>query len=474
MRRISIASLQSDRLAAWDRTYLWHPFTQMQEWVREPPLIIERGDGPYLFDTGGRRYLDGVSSLWVTVHGHRHPALDRAIRRQLSKIAHTTLLGLSNPPAIRLARELIRVAPRGLTRVFFSDDGSTAVEIALKMAVQYWQQRQPRAMPKHRFVRLALGYHGDTVGAMSVGGVDLYQKRFQPLLFPSMPVEPPYCYRCPLKLTYPSCEMACLEPVERLLQERHQEIAGLVIEPLVQAAAGIVTAPRGYLTRIRELCTRYGVLLIADEVATGFGRTGRMFACDHEGVTPDLMAIGKGLTGGYLPLAATLVTEEIYRAFLGEHDEWKTFFHGHSYTGNPLGCAVALASLEVFQRAGTLGRVRAGTVTLRRLLRPLFRLEHVGEIRQCGYMVGLELVQDRARREPYPLTERMGHRVAMEARHRGLLIRPLGNVVVLMPPLSCTTPQLTRMVATIRDSIRAVTEAPSDGRFGTRGKSRKD
>ena len=468
-----MATFHRDTLALWDRTYLWHPFTQMQEWVRDSPLIIERGQGAYLFDTRGRRYLDGVSSLWVTVHGHRHPALDRAIRQQLSKIAHSTLLGLSNPPAIRLARQLIRVAPKGLTRVFYSDDGSTAVEVALKMAVQYWQQRTPRAGPKRTFVRLKLGYHGDTVGAMSVGGLDLFQKRFQPLLFPSISVEPPYCYRCPLDLTYPSCAMACLEPVERVLQQRHREIAGLVIEPLVQAAAGIVTAPPGYLTRIRELCTRYEVLLIADEVATGFGRTGRMFACDHEGVTPDLMAIGKGLTGGYLPLAATLVTEKIYRAFLGEYEEWKTFFHGHSYTGNPLACAVALASLQVFKRARTLARVRAGTATLRRLLRPLLRLPHVGEIRQRGYMVGLELVQDRASRAPYPLTERMGHRVAMEARRRGLLIRPLGNVVVLMPPLSCTTRQLGRMVTTVRESIRAVTEAPADRRTRSNGKKKK-
>ncbi len=468
-----MATFQRDTLALWDRTYLWHPFTQMQEWVRDSPLIIERGQGAYLFDTRGRRYLDGVSSLWVTVHGHRHPALDRAIRQQLSRIAHSTLLGLSNPPAIRLARQLIRVAPKGLTRVFYSDDGSTAVEVALKMAVQYWQQRAPRAGPKRTFVCLRLGYHGDTVGAMSVGGLDLFQKRFQPLLFPSISVEPPYCYRCPLDLTYPSCAMACLEPVERVLQQRHREIAGLVIEPLVQAAAGIVTAPPGYLTRIRELCTRYEVLLIADEVATGFGRTGRMFACDHEGVTPDLMAIGKGLTGGYLPLAATLVTEKIYRAFLGEYEEWKTFFHGHSYTGNPLGCAVALASLQVFKRARTLARVRAGMATLRRLLRPLAHLAHVGEIRQCGYMVGLELVQDRASRKPYPLTERVGHRVAMDARRRGLLIRPLGNVVVLMPPLSCTTQQLGRMVAAVRESIRAVTDPPAVRRTRSDGKRKK-
>ncbi len=468
-----MTSSQTERLAAWDHTYLWHPFTQMQEWGHDAPLIIERGEGAYLFDTRGRRYLDGVSSLWVTVHGHRHPALDRAIRRQLAKIAHTTLLGLSHPPAIRLARELIRVAPKGLARVFFSDDGSTAVEVALKMAVQYWQQRTSQAGPKRTFVSLKLGYHGDTIGAMSVGGLELFQKRFHPLLFPSISVDPPYCYRCPLNLAYPSCKMACLEPVERILELRHREIAGLIIEPLVQAAAGIITAPPGYLTRIRELCTRHEVLLIADEVATGFGRTGSMFACDHEGVTPDLMVIGKGITGGYLPLAATLVTEEIYRAFLGQYDEWKTFFHGHSYTGNPLGCAVALANLEVFQRARTLVRVQTGTATLRRLLRPLASLEHVGDIRQCGYMVGVELVQDRARRAPYPLTERIGHRVAMEARRRGLLIRPLGNVVVLIPPLSCTAGQLGRMVATVREAIRAVTEAPAGRRIGSNGKRKK-
>ena len=450
---------RSDKLADWDRMYLWHPFTQMREWERERPVIIERGKGPYLIDTDGRTYLDGVSSLWVNVHGHRHPSLDRAIRRQLTKIAHSTLLGLSNPPAILLARELIRLAPPGLTRVFYSDDGSTAVEVALKMAVQYWQQRVPRAGPKRTFVHLRLGYHGDTVGAVSVGGIDLFRKRFHSLLFPTIAADPPYCYRCPIGLSYPSCALACLEPIERILKQRHREIAGLIIEPLVQAAAGMLTAPPGYLTRIRELCTRYHVLLIADEVATGFGRTGRMFACDHEGVTPDLMAISKGLTGGYLPLAATLATEEIYRAFLGKYEEWKAFFHGHSYTGNPIGCAVALANLKVFRRERTLARMRARVSALSRLLRPLSRLAHVGDIRQRGYMIGIELVKDRATRAPYPLSDRLGHRVAMEARRRGLLIRPLGNVMVLMPPLATKIRELTRMVTTLHESIRTVTDS---------------
>jgi adenosylmethionine-8-amino-7-oxononanoate aminotransferase len=431
----------------------------MHEWEQEPPLIIERGQGPYLLDLDGRRYLDGVSSIWVNLHGHRHPVLDRALRQQLAKIAHSTMLGLSNPPAIELARELVRLAPKGLTRVFYSDNGSTAVEIALKMAVQYWQQRRPSAEPKQSFVHLQYAYHGDTIGAMSVGGVELFHGRFRPLLFPTLAAEAPYCYRCPLDLRYPSCALRCIESVEALLKRRHREIAALIIEPLVQAAGGMLVAPPGYLARIRELCTRHEVLLIADEVATGFGRTGRMFACEHEDVTPDLMAISKGLTGGYLPLAATLTTEEIYRAFLGEYQDWKTFFHGHSYTGNPLACAVGLANLSVFRRERTLTRMQAGMRALRDALSQLETLKHVGDIRQCGYMVGVELVQDRVTRTPYRLEARVGHRVALEARRLGLLIRPLGHVIVLMPPLSTPVRELRRMVRIAGEAIRAVTEA---------------
>jgi adenosylmethionine-8-amino-7-oxononanoate aminotransferase len=445
-------------LVTWDHRYLWHPFTQMQEWDQETPVIVQSGTGPYLIDTEGRKYLDGVSSMWVNVHGHRHRALDRALRRQLGQIAHSTLLGLTNPPAILLARELIRLAPRGLTRVFYSDDGSTAVEVALKMAVQYWRQRNPKAGPKRTFIHFQLAYHGDTLGAVSVGGLHLFQKPFAPLLFPTHSVEPPYCYRCPLKLTFPSCRLACLEPLERLLRTRHRDIAGVVIEPVVQAAAGMLVAPPGYLRKVRELCSRHDVLLIADEVATGFGRTGRMFACDHEGVTPDLLAISKGLTGGYMPLAATLATEEIYRAFLGTHDERKTFFHGHSYTGNPLGCAVALANLQVFRTERTLARLKPRIAALSRLLRSLSRLPHVGEIRQRGFMVGIELVRERRTRVPYTWSDRIGFRVSAEARRRGLLIRPLGHVVVLMPPLATTIAQLGRMVRILEQSIRASTE----------------
>jgi adenosylmethionine---8-amino-7-oxononanoate aminotransferase len=449
---------KTSSLSNWDRQYLWHPFTQMQEWEQEEPVIIERAKGPYLIDTEGRKYLDGTSSLWVNLHGHRHPALDRALDAQRKRVAHSTLLGLSNPPAIRLARELVTVAPKGLTRVFYSDNGSTAVEVALKMAVQYWQQRRPQSGPKNRFLHLKLAYHGDTVGAVSVGNIELFHGRFRPLLFPTLAADPPYCYRCPLALTYPACRLACLDPIEKILQEHGRELAGFIIEPVIQAAAGMITQPAGYLKRVRELCTTYEVLLIADEVATGFGRTGTMFACEREGVTPDLMALSKGLTGGYLPLAATLTTDEIYRAFLGKYEEFKTFFHGHSYTGNPLGCAVALANLEIFRSEHTLTKLQPKIHLLSKLLKPLLGLPNVGDIRQQGFMVGIELVRDHATREAYPLEARIGHRVAKEARKRGLLLRPLGHIIVLMPPLSVNRHTLTRMVDILSRSILAATQ----------------
>jgi adenosylmethionine---8-amino-7-oxononanoate aminotransferase len=451
------------QLRDWDRKYLWHPFTQMQEWEQEEPLIIERGKGSYLIDSDGKKYLDGTSSIWVNLHGHRHPALDRALKKQIDKIAHSTLLGLSNPAAIELAQALIAIVPKGLARVFYSDNGSTAVEVALKMAVQYWRQRHPEAGPKNSFLHLKLAYHGDTIGAVSVGNIELFHSRFKPLLFPTLEAEPPYCYRCALNLTYPSCQMACLDPIEQLLKTRHRDLAGFIIEPLLQAAAGMVTQPPGYLKRIRELCTKYHVLLIADEVATGFGRTGKMFACEHEDITPDLLAISKGLTGGYMPLAATVTTDEIYQAFLGKYEEFKSFFHGHSYTGNPLGCALALANLQVFRTEKTLRQLRPKIALLKRLLATMSQLDHVGEIRQQGFMAGIELVQDRTTKTPFPLAARIGHKVAMEARHRGLLLRPIGNVLILVPPLSTSHTELTSMVEILKEAIEVVTLISESG-----------
>ncbi len=441
------------QLSKWDRQYVWHPFTQMQEWEQEDPLIIEKAKGAYLYDSCGNKYLDGTSSIWVNLHGHRHPAMDKAIREQLNKVAHSTLLGQASPPSIVLAKELVKISPKGLTRVFYSDDGSTAVEVALKMAIQYWQQQNPPAKKKKKFVRLDLAYHGDTAGSMSMGGVTLFHERFRPLLVKTISIDAPYCYRCPLKLDYPSCQMACIDPLEKVLAKQNAEIAGVVIEPMVQAVAGMITQPPGYVSRVRELCTKYNVLMIADEVATGFGRTGKMFACDHENVTPDLMAVAKGLTGGYLPLAATLTTEKIYQAFLGDYNEFKTFFHGHSYTGNALACVAALANLKLFRTEKTLAKVKTGSRLIKQLLGPIASLPMVGDIRQYGYMVGVELVKNKETRAPFPLTARMGHKVAMEARKRGLLIRPIGNIVVLIPPLNSSDRELLSMTRILHHSL---------------------
>jgi adenosylmethionine-8-amino-7-oxononanoate aminotransferase len=447
---------RTQTLQAEDRRYLWHPFTQQRDWVKTAPLIIERGQGVYLYDSDGRRYLDGVSSIWVNLHGHRKGALDRALTAQLKRIAHSTLLGLSSVPAIELAKRLVGIAPHGLTRVFYSDNGSTAVEIALKMAFQYWRLRGGSNKSKTKFLHLGQAYHGDTLGAVGVGGIPIFHERFKPLLRPSYEAHAPYCYRCPLELTFPQCKTACADSVEDVLKRHHDEIAALIVEPMLLAAGGMITMPPGYLTRLRKLCTRYRVLLIADEVATGFGRTGRMFACEHERVTPDLMAVSKGLTGGYLPLAATLTTEQIYRAFLGRYEEFKTFFHGHSYTGNPLGCAVALANLDVFKKEHTLERLQPKIAALRRLLEPLRDHSHVGDIRQIGLIAGIELVKNRETKAPYPLAERVGMRVGEEAHMLGLLIRPLGNIIVLMPPLSTTTKELRQMMEIVTKAIRAV------------------
>ncbi len=443
------------RLEEWDRRYLWHPFTQMKDYEAQEPLIVERAEGVYLVDIHGRRYIDGVSSLWVNVHGHRHPSIDRAVREQLERVAHSTLLGLSNPPAIELAKRLVEIAPEGLTRVFYSDNGATAVEVALKMAFQYWQHKGERQ--RTRFISFENAYHGDTLGAVSVGGIDLFHRIFSPLLFPTYRVKAPYCYRCPEGLQYPDCELACLRDLEETLKRHHRECAALIIEPVVQGAAGMIVQPPGFLKRVRELCTEYGVLMIADEVATGFGRTGRMFACEHEGVAPDLMCVAKGITGGYLPLAATLTTEEIYEAFLGEYHEFKTFFHGHTYTGNPLACAAACANLEVFEEERTLERMATKVELLAKKLKEFWSLPHVGDVRQRGFMVGVELVADRETKEPFPPQMKVGQRVILEARRQGVVIRPLGDVIVLMPPLAIPEGELERLIEVVHDAIEKVT-----------------
>lgn len=438
-----------------DKTYVWHPFTQMQEWVNEPQLTIAAGEGIKLIDTEGNSYYDGVSSLWLNVHGHRKAAIDQAIINQLGKIAHSTMLGLANEPAAELAAQLVAIAPPGLSKVFYSDSGSTAVEIAVKMAYQYWQLSGKHK--KQKFVTLKNAYHGDTVGSVSVGGIDVFHRIFAPLLFETLPAPSPCCFYCQLGIPE-TCEMACAEAVEQLLAEQQEEIAAMIVEPLVQGAAGMLTQPQGYLQRIREITKRYNVLLIVDEVATGFGRTGRMFACEHAGVSPDLMTMAKGITAGYLPLAATLATEEIYNAFLGERASQKTFFHGHSYTGNPLACAAALANLEVFSSERVIAGLESKITIARNRLEQLRNLPHVADIRQCGLMIGIDIMADPAKRNPYPAELSVGHRICMAARSKGLIIRPLGDIVVFMPPLASTSEDIESMLTIIEQSIVEVTE----------------
>ncbi|MDR3560179.1 MAG: adenosylmethionine--8-amino-7-oxononanoate transaminase [Negativicutes bacterium] len=440
-----------------DKQYVWHPFTQMQDWVADPQLVIAAGEGIKLIDIDGNSYYDGVSSLWLNVHGHRKAAIDQAIIEQLGKIAHTTMLGLASVPAAELAAELVALAPAGLAKVFYSDSGSTAVEIGVKMAYQYWQLKGVTA--KRKFLTLTNAYHGDTVGSVSVGGIDLFHRIFAPLLFETLQAPSPCCYHCQLADHPETCGRECLAAVEKLLAENHAELAAMVVEPLVQGAAGILTQPPGYLKAVRELATRYGVLLIVDEVATGFGRTGKMFACEHEGVSPDIMTMAKGITAGYLPLAATLVTEEIYNAFLGQHAEQKTFFHGHSYTGNPLACAAALANLKVFCEEKVIAGLAAKIATAKTKLDSFWQLAHVGDIRQCGLIIGVELMQDVAAKVPFPWEQTVGAAVCRRARQYGLIIRPLGDVVVFMPPLASTVEEIEAMLAIIYRCIKEETEA---------------
>lgn len=435
-----------------DRRYVWHPFTQMADFE---PLVITAGEGAYLIDESGRRYLDGVSSLWANVHGHRRPELDQAVTAQLGRIAHSTLLGLSHPPSIELAEQLIVLSPPGLAHVFYSDSGSTAVEVALKMAFQFHQgttvadpavdaaqhapplssAQQPVPPARQRFLALSDAYHGDTLGAVSVGGIDLFHKLFSPLLFHTLRTAP------------------TLAAMEAAFERHGSELCAFVVEPLIQGAAGMLVQPPGFLRRARQLCDRHGVLLIADEVATGFGRTGTMFACEQEGVSPDFLCLAKGLTGGYLPLAATLTTEAVYRRFLGPRSERRAFFHGHTYTGNPLACAAALANLEIFAREQTIKSLPAKVETLTQLLEQNFgpRHPHVREVRQRGLMVGIEL--GRTPVESYPMELLVGARVCERVRDYGVILRPLGDVVVLMPPLCMSAAELGTLLQATRRAV---------------------
>lgn len=448
-------SLDSPRpgYAALNSRHLWNPFTQMKGYLEDGPLVIERGEGVRLFDVEGNSYLDGNSSLWVNVHGHNRPELNAALAEQAGRVSHSTLLGMANVPAIELAARLAALAPGPLSKVFFSDSGAAAVEIGLKMAFAYW--RRAGRPEKSRFLSFAGAYHGDTVGAMSVGGIDLFHTEFGPLLFPVERAPYPSPYR--FGGSEQECTGAALAAVEAILDKKAGTLACAVVEPLVQGAAGMIVSPPGFLAGLARLCREHDVLLLADEVATGFGRTGLMFACEHEGVAPDLMAVGKGLTGGYLPVAATLGTDEIYDAFWGDHAERRTFFHGHSFTGNQLGCAVANASLRLFGTDRTLEHVQLLEGRVADALKEIAELPHVGDVRRRGLMAGIELVQDRGRATPYPWEAAMGARVCRRARELGMITRPLGDVVVFMPPLVTSTGELAEMTGILGRAIAEVT-----------------
>ncbi len=437
-----------------NRRYLWNPFTQMKGYLESEPLIVERGNGTRLVDVDGRSYYDGNSSMWLNVHGHCKEELDRAISSQLGRIAHSTLLGAANAPSLELAERLVGCVPADLGKVFYSDSGSEAVEIALKMAVGYWRRRgRPE---KRAFVSMHGGYHGDTVGAVSVGGIEIFHREFEPLLFPTLKAPYPDVYR--FGGTAEECAASCLAELERVLEENAGRVAGVVVEPVVQAAAGMLTMPPGFLSRLASLVRAHEALLVADEVATGFGRTGRLFACEHEDVRPDLMTAGKGLTGGYLPLAATFTTDEVYDAYLGEYAELRTFFHGHSYTGNQLACAAALANLDLFERDRIVEGVGERAEFAARRLREIAELAHVGDVRQRGLLIGIELVRDRATREPYDWTLGVGTQVCSRARELGLVTRPLGDVVTFVPSLAVPEHDLEAMLEILSRAIADVTE----------------
>ncbi|SDY79703.1 adenosylmethionine--8-amino-7-oxononanoate transaminase [Thermoactinomyces sp. DSM 45892] len=437
-----------------NQKYLWNPFTQMKEYLQDNPIIIERGQGVKLIDVRGNEYYDGNASVWLNVFGHNRKELNEAIQQQLEQIAHSTLLGMANVPSILLAEQLVQLAPDRLQKVFYSDSGAEAVEIGLKMAFLYWKHRgKPE---KQTFLSMKNAYHGDTVGAVSVGGISTFHQAFNRLLFPTEKVSYPYPYRFPG--TVEECKQSCLDELNQVLEDKSDQIAGLIVEPMVQGASGIIVMPDGFLSEVERLCRQYDVLLLVDEVATGFGRTGKMFACEHEGIQPDIMMVGKKLTGGYLPVAATLTSNEVYDAFYGDHAEGKTFFHGHSYTGNQLGCSVALASLKLYEREHVVEHVQEVSRLLSVWLKEFEMLSHVGDVRQLGLIVGIELVRDKERKEPYAFEEAIGVRVCRRAKELGLITRPLDSVITLIPPLITTKEELREMLTILYQAISEVTE----------------
>ena len=441
-----------DQLKLWDSEHVWHAFTQMANYE---PLVIDSASGCVLTDIQGNTYIDAVSSLWCNVHGHQHPVINAAIRQQLDQVAHVTSLGMSNPTTIQLAKRLVDITPENLNHLFFSGDGSSSVEVAMKMAFQYWQQKSEPRPNKTQYVALGSAYHGDTLGSVSVGGVQRFHEMFKPLLFDVLRLDSPDTYRLPDGVTTTQdATQFYLNQLESLLQQHHSTIAAMIIEPVVQGAAGMIMQPPGYLTGVRQLTQKHDVLLIADEVAVGFGRTGAMFACNHEDIQPDLMCLAKGLTGGYITMAATLATTEIWKAFLG--DSSRTFYHGHTYSGNPLAAAAALANLDIFETEQTMVNVRERTKQLADLLKPLTDHHHVGDVRQRGLIVAIELVADKDNKTSFENIGASGSAVCKAALEQGVWLRPLRDTIVIMPPLSISESEITKIVTVVEQAICGV------------------
>jgi adenosylmethionine-8-amino-7-oxononanoate aminotransferase len=445
-----------EELRHWDKTHVWHPFTPHSVYEQENPLMIVAAEGHELIDVDGHRYLDGVSSLWCNVFGHRRPEIDDAIRQQLDRVAHATFLGNATAPAVHLAKRLVALTPQALSRVFFSDNGSTAVEIALKMAYQFWQQTEGGAQ-RRRFLTLGNAYHGDTIGAVSVGGVDLFHARYSGLIFDTIQAPSPCAYRYDGYESRAAAEEAAVQTVESMIQTHGHELAAVIVEPGVQGAAGMLTQPEGFIRRVREATHRAGTLLILDEVAVGFGRSGdAMFACQSLGVEPDFLCLAKGLTGGYLPLSATLTTERVFQAFLGAPELGRTFFHGHTYTGNPLGAAAAHATLDIFEREHIIDGLPDKAAYFGQRLDALKTHRAVGDVRQFGLCAGIELVADKAEKTSFPASERRGMRVCQAAIKRGVFLRPLGDVIVLVPPLSMIAAEYDRLFEALQGALEDV------------------
>lgn len=439
----------TEKLLALDKQYLWHPFTQMKSWLAESPVVIDSGDGFYLIDTDGKRYIDGVSSLWCNVHGHRVKKIDDCLKAQLDKIAHSTLLGLAQSTSALLAEKLIGIAPSNLKKIFYSDSGSTSVEIALKIAYQYYHNT---GSPRQKFIALSDSYHGDTIGSVSVGGIELFHSIFKPMLFDTFFAPSPHTYR--FDGSGKQCAKFTLDKIEQYLKDNPSQVAAVITEPLVQGAAGIIVHPKGFLKSLRELTKKYDTLLIVDEVATGFGKTGKMFACEIEDVQPDIMCIAKGITGGYMPLAATLTTQQLFDGFLAEPEDCKTFYHGHTYTGNALACAAAIASLELFAENNIIASLPEKIEMLESYLNKMAALPFVGNCRNIGLMAGVEIVKDKDTKQSFEYKHQIGAKLCSAMRSKGAMLRPLGDVIVIMPPVAIDIDTLQKLLEIIYETLK--------------------